>query len=184
MGKPKLPHKVKLFTGFLFRDPQVYKKAKAILSRKFGPIDFESRMLPFNYTDYYRQEFGPDLVRAFTGFSGMIAPENLSRIKLITNSIEAKLSKSGKRTINIDPGYIDMGKLVLASTKDYTHRIYLRDGIYAEITLAYRDKSYRPYPWTYPDYSSAEYIAVFNSMRETLIKNPNKNVSDLPQFIQ
>lgn len=170
MGRPKPPHKVKLFAGFLFNNPEIYKKAKAILSQKFGPVDFESRPLPFDYTDYYREEFGPDLIRIFTGFSRLIAPESLSRVKLITNSVEAKLSKAGKRTVNIDPGYIDMGRLILASTKDYSHRIYLGKGIYVEITLIYHDKSYRPCPWTYPDYRSAEYAEIFNSMRQTLMK--------------
>ena len=172
MGKLKSPHKVKLFTGFIFNNPEIYNRAKAALINKFGPIDFESRALPFNYTDYYAQELGTGLVRVFTGFSRLTPPDKLSRIKLITNSIETKLSKSGKRTVNIDPGYIDMGKMILASTKDYAHRIYLGEGIYAEITLYYRDKSYRSHPWTYPDYSSPEYIGIFNAMRETLIKKP------------
>jgi hypothetical protein len=84
---------------------------------------------------------------------------------VVTNALEAKLSKEGKRTVNIDPGYIDMAKLVLFSTKDYTHRLYLNKGIFAEVTLYYKDDTFNPWPWTYPDYKSSEYIAIFNHIR-------------------
>jgi len=89
----------------------------------------------------------------------------LFKIKINTNIIEEKLSKHGLRIINIDPGYLDMAKLILASTKDYKHRIYLDKGIYAEITLFYQNKNFTPWEWTYPDYKSSDYIAIFNHIR-------------------
>ena len=120
----------------------------------------------FGHTDYYRDEFGEGLSRKFLGFSSLITPEKLSEIKVLTNRIEDKFRKEGRRLINIDPGYLDMAKLVLASTKDFMHRIYLDRGIYAEITLSYQNKSFRSFDWTYPDYRSKEYIDIFNEIRE------------------
>ncbi|MDD5775195.1 MAG: DUF4416 family protein, partial [Candidatus Omnitrophica bacterium] len=132
----------------------------------FGPIDYESPELPFKHTDYYRREFGTCLIRRFIAFSRLIVPSALASIKIRTNKIEHKTSRSGKRLVNIDPGYIDMAKLVLASTKDFCHRIYLDRGIFAEITLVYRKDSFTRQEWTYPDYRTPEYIAVFNRIRK------------------
>lgn len=136
------------------------------MRRRFGEIDFESAVFDFSQTDYYRKEFGPGLLRQFISFKKLIPAERLSKIKNLTNKIERKLSNSGRRTVNIDPGYICLSKLVLASTKDYKHRIYLGGGIYAEITLIYQGKIFVPWECTYPDYRSPEYIEVFNRIRE------------------
>lgn len=138
------------------------------MRRRFGEIDFESAVFDFAQTDYYREELGPGLKRQFISFKKLILPERLSKIKNFTNKIERKLSGSGRRRVNIDPGYICLSKLVLASTKDYKHRIYLGGGIYAEITLIYQGKTFVPWECTYPDYRSPEYISVFNRIRENL----------------
>ncbi len=166
MGKIKKYPPVKLIIGFIFKDAGLYGKTKKILEKLFGEIDFESETLPFRHTDYYEKEFGRDLKRAFIAFRKPIHPEYLSEIKIVTNRLEEKLSSRGLRRINIDPGYLDSAKLVLASTKDYMHRIYLNKGIFAEITLFYQDKTFKPWEWTYPDYRSREYIMIFNKIRE------------------
>lgn len=157
---------VKLIIGFIFNDENILNRAKFYLERRFGKIDFESQNLSFIYTDYYEKEFGKDLLRKFISFKKLIAPDKLAEIKIFTNKIEQKLSKGIKRKINIDPGYLNLSKLVLATTKDYVHRIYLKKGIYAEVTLFYQDKMFRPWQWTYPDYRTSEYLAIFNRTRD------------------
>ncbi|MFH1888912.1 MAG: DUF4416 family protein [Candidatus Omnitrophota bacterium] len=166
MGKLRKHYPVKLVIGFIFRDKKVFDKARGVLEKEFGRIDFESRALAFTFTDYYEAEFGTNLKRKFISFKDLARPQELARIKNRTNVIEKKLSRKDKRLVNIDPGYLDMAKLVLASTKDYNHRIYLDKGIYAEITLTYRNKSFIPWEWTYADYKSAGYIGIFNRIRD------------------
>ncbi len=156
---------VKLFTGLIFQDLTLLEQVKTILAGRFGRIDFQSGTLPFSHTDYYEEEFGRDLKRVFVSFARLIPPEGLARIKVKTNQIERRFHRGRSRRINIDPGYLDLGKVVLASTKDYVHRIYLDRGIYAEVTLFFQDKTFRPWPWTYPDYKTADYIAIFNQVR-------------------
>jgi len=184
---------VKLIIGFIFKEEGILSKAESILKRLFGKIDFESQTLAFTHTNYYEAEFGKNLKRKFISFQNLIPPQNLPKIKITTNTIEKKLSKKGLRSINIDPGYLDMAKLILASTKDYKHRIYLDKGIYAETTLFYQNKSFAPleipkhsegktrfltgftsWEWTYPDYKTADYIRVFNQIREIYAKQRKK----------
>ncbi|MDD4894559.1 MAG: DUF4416 family protein [Candidatus Omnitrophica bacterium] len=167
MGKIRAYHPVKLIIGFIFKDAEALNKAEGALKRRFGRTDYESQVLNFTQTDYYESEFGANLKRKFISFTKLIHPKYLPQIKIITNKLEEKLSgENGKRLINIDPGYLDMAKLVLASTKDYNHRIFLDKGICAEITLSYKGKSFAPWEWTYRDYKTAEYIAIFNHIRQ------------------
>lgn len=165
MGKIKEAGHVKLFCGFFYRDAQQYQKAKDECSAAFGEIDYESSPLPFTHTDYYEKEFGKNLLRNFVSFERLIAQDALAEIKIKTNEIEKKLEREGRRTVNIDPGYIALSKLVLATTKDYVHRVYIGKGIYAEITLHYKDRAFQAFPWTYPDYKTQEYIEIFNKIR-------------------
>lgn len=166
MGQIKKHKPVKLIIGFIFKQESVFNAAGLVLEKRFGKTDFQSRVLPFNHTAYYEGEFGKGLKRRFVSFKKLILPSELPKIKTYTNRAEKKLSSGSSRLINIDPGYLDLAKLVLASTKDYKHRIYLDKGIYSEVTLCYENKSYRPWEWTYPDYKSAEYIAIFNRIRD------------------
>lgn len=170
MAKIKKHKPVKLIVGFIFKEENALHKAEILLVRHFGKIDFESQTLPFTHTDYYEAEFGKDLKRKFVSFKKLILPEALHRIKIITNKIEKKLSRPTGRLINIDPGYLEPAKLILASTKDYKHRIYLNKGIYAEATLFYRNSTFNPWEWTYPDYRTAEYINIFNRIREIYVR--------------
>lgn len=165
MGKIRKHIPVKLIVGFIYNDGESLKKARCYLVKRFGKVDFESAAVPFIYTGYYEKEFGKDLKRKFIGFHKLISPCKLSGIKIFTNKIEKKLSKGACRRINVDPGYLNLSKLILATTKDFAHRIYLSRGIYAEVTLFYKDKNFRSCEWTYPDYRTAEYIEVFNNIR-------------------
>jgi len=158
--------KTKLICGFIFKETNNLKKAKIILSARFGEIDFESSIIDFDYTDYYEPELGKELFRQFISFKKLIPPELLPGIKIRTNRIERKLARNHKRTVNIDPGYLDLSKLVLATTKDFAHRIYLNSGIYAETTLVFRNRSFTHFDWTYPDYRTGQYIGIFNQIRD------------------
>jgi hypothetical protein len=129
-------------------------------------MDFVSAVLPFNYTDYYHDEMGQPLVRRFVGFDRLIQQEELALIKEHTNRLEMKLSFGKNRTVNIDPGYLLAERLVLASGKDCAHRIYLGRGIYADLTLMFRSRDYRPLPWTYPDYAEPKVRAWLRALRQ------------------
>ena len=165
MGQTSLHKKVKLIIGFIFNDGAILKKAESLICKEFGPMDLQSKIIDFSHTDYYNKEFGENLKRKFISLKQLITPEKSYLTKLVTNKIEDKLSKSGKRMINIDPGYITLSKLVLLTTKDHSHRIYLRRGIYAESTLKFHRGTYLPWETTYPDYRSDSYIKIFNEIR-------------------
>lgn len=165
MGEIFLPKETKLICGFIFSDRKYFVLAKSLLVKKFGEIDFESDDIPFNYTNYYQEEFGTGLIRKFVSFKKLINPNQLANVKIFTNRLEKKLSAGNKRRVNLDPGYVDLAKLVLATTKDFSHRIYLDKGIFAEVTLVFQNGTFTPFSWTYPDYASKEYIQIFNQIR-------------------
>lgn len=166
MGRIHIPERVKLIAGLISCDMGLFMEVKKILAKRFGGVDFESGLLDFDSTDYYRKEMGQNLKRKFLGFKKPFDLKNISDVKIDTNLLEKRFSESGKRKINIDPGYLNLSKVVLLSTKDYSHRIYLAKGIFAEVTLFYKDKTFNPWPWTYPDYKTKEYISIFNSIRD------------------
>jgi len=168
MGIPRRAGKVKLIAGILFSDAGAYAAAKKALAGAFGRIDFESGVFDFTHTSYYAGEMGQGLKRRFLSFERLIDPAKAYGAKIRTNLIERCRMKGGRRTVNIDPGYLDLAKLVLFSTKDYSHRIYAGKGVFAEATLFYKNKAFNPWPWTYPDYKTAEYLGVFNSIRDIL----------------
>jgi hypothetical protein len=165
MGTAKEPAPVKLIISLLSGDPDQLARAQAELAQHYGPIDFESEWLPFDHTNYYAPEFGPRLQRRIVTFTPLVDPGELPAIKHQTNRLEASLAVEGKRTVNIDPGYVSLGKMVLASTKDHAHRLYIGRGIFAEGTLVYQRGRHRPWPWTYPDYASERYCAIFDQIR-------------------
>jgi len=167
VGIARIPKRVKLIVGLIARDADLLATIKKALERALrNKVDLESGVMDFIHTGYYAEEMGCNLKRKFLSFRKPIDLKNAYAVKLKTNAIERRFSKDGKRAVNIDPGYLDLSKLVLFSTKDYTHRIYLNKGIYAEITLFYKDKTFRAWPWTYPDYKTDEYIDLFNKIRD------------------
>ncbi len=157
---------VKIITGLIFNDPGILKAALEALSEKCGDVDSESEIFPFDFTDYYNAEMGEGLKRKFVSFKRPLGIEDIHSLKFFTNGLEKRLSSNGRRRINIDPGYLTCGKLVLLTTKDYVHRIHLKEKIYAEVTLFFEDGTYRPWKWTYPDYRTAGYIEYFNRVRD------------------
>ncbi len=175
MGSIRPPKQVKLFAGLLSGDRDLVSRAFHLLSKQFGEIDVRSEYWPFEQTDYYSDELGEHVERQFVAFSQLIHPDAIAEIKRQTNDIETRICEdlalpADHRPVNIDPGYVALGKLVLATTKDYSHRIYLRRGIYAETTLRFHDGGWHAWPWTYPDYASKQYQEFFMSVREQLKK--------------
>jgi len=167
MGEAQEHTPAKLITGLISADTARFDSVKKILEKKFGEVDSETDALDFSCTAYYEKELGKNLKRKFFSFKKLIPLCKSYEIKLCTNKIERKCSASDKkRTINIDPGYVTLAKLVLFSTKDHTRRIYIARGIYAKLELAFTGGTFQPLEWTYPDYRTAEYIAFFNSARE------------------
>jgi hypothetical protein len=166
MGLIRPPQKVELIIGLLSSDTAALARAGDSLRRIFGRTDFESPVMDFTHTRYYEEEMGKGLKRQFLGFEKLYGLKGLYRAKSRTNRLEKRFSRGGKRIVNIDPGYLDLAKVVLFSTKDYSHRIYLDKGIFAESTLFYKDKSFNPWPWTYPDYRTSAYIGIFNRIRD------------------
>ncbi len=169
MGAIKTPKPVKLFIGILFNKPEILAQACQILESQYGPLDLQSDIWPFHYTDYYTQEMGTTLSRNFISFQKLILPDQLANIKHYTNELEEKLAKEyapPTRPINLDPGYLSLSKVILATTKDYTHRLYIGCGIYAEVTLKYQEKKFSFWDWTYPDYKSPEYLHFFTQLRD------------------
>jgi hypothetical protein len=166
MGQIKEPKPVKLVSSMFTADLELLEVARNKLSETFGRTDYESDLLPFDHTSYYAAEFGEGLMRKIVAFAELVDPGRLAQIKRLTNDLEMGWAREGKRRINLDPGYVSLAKLVLATTKNRGHRIYVGQGIYAEITLGYRNKTFRPWEWTYPDYASPLYIAIFSHIRE------------------
>jgi len=170
MGIPRSPEKALLFAGMLYSEETFAEKALSMLVSEFGPVTMESGVFRWDHTGYYSDELGGGIRRRFAVFDRAISPEDIAEIKLSTNRMEKELSRHGRRRVNIDPGYIALSKIVLATTKNYCHRIYLGRGIYAEVTLWFREGTFRPTPFTYPDYRQQEYIDFFNSAREMVKK--------------
>ncbi|KPJ56167.1 MAG: hypothetical protein AMS16_02925 [Planctomycetes bacterium DG_58] len=172
MGAIEEPKPVKLFVGMLASTPERLEEAEGILVNRYGPVDVSSEVLPFEYTDYYREEMGANLKRKFVSFERLIRPDDIIDIKHATNAIEADFAHAAagepRRPVNLDPGYLTLSKVVLATTKEYAHRVYLGRGIYAEVTLRFRHGRYEPWEWTYPDYRTPEYGEFFVELRERL----------------
>jgi len=161
------PHPVKLFIGMLSQDVSLFDRISERLRNSFGPVDMESPLWSWVHTDYYEKEMGKGLKRKFIFFQDLIGPGNIAGIKLKTIELENDyLNETGGRRINLDPGYLDSAKLVLVSTKDFSHRIYLDRGIYGEVTLAYSGRDYQIFPFTYPDFRKPEYLDIFRKARE------------------
>ena len=166
MGEIRDPQPVKVFVGILTHLPSSLPQLRGSLEEHLGPIDYESQLLDFDFTDYYEPEMGSGLKRNFWGFRRLVDPGALVDLKLFTNQLEQTLAVNGKRIVNIDPGYLTAARIVLASTKDFGHRLYLGKGIYGEVTLMYQKKGLRPLPWTYPDYRSEAYHEFFKGLRQ------------------
>jgi len=167
MSAPSTPDPVKQVVSLISRGKDLIAVAESELSREYGRIDFMSRLIPFDRTTYYHAEMGEPLIRRFVTFEKLVDPERLPEVKRWTDGLESRhRDGEGKRTVNCDPGYIALDHLILATNKKYSHRPYLRSGVYADVTLVYKRKSFQPLEWTYPDYGSQEIIELMNRLRE------------------
>ncbi len=166
MSTPQEPKPAKLFVSVISSSAERINATLSVLAAHYGILDFVSPLLPFDYTDYYCAEMGEVLFRRFASFDRLIRQEDLALIKVQTNALEDEQTEEGNRLVNIDPGYLVAERLVLASGKNYGHRIYLSKGIYADLTLIYRDKDYQPLAWTYPDYGEPEVRRWLRALRE------------------
>ncbi|MCM8820535.1 MAG: DUF4416 family protein [Candidatus Omnitrophica bacterium] len=168
--------KIKLFCGILYRDEDIVEKVKERLTEKIGEIDLMAGPFPFTFTDYYQKEMGDNLKRRFVSFKNLVSPEDAYIWKHITNDIEGEffVPSGFPRAVNLDPGYINLSHIVLFSTKDFYHRIYLGKGIFAEVTLYYEKGRYNFLPWTYTDYKTQGYLDFFTGIRN-IYKEQLKN---------
>jgi len=166
MSIPQKSNPACLVVGMFMKDRSFFEQVVSILIKKLGPIDMVSRWFNFDYTTYYEKEMGKPLYRRMISFIGLIDPVQLPEIKLITNQIELQFAYDQKRNFNIDPGYIVPERFVLATGKNYTHRIYLNRGIFADLTLIFQKGQFQKLPWTYPDYAADNVKNFLNNVRQ------------------
>lgn len=171
MGVIRYPQKTKMIAAITVNALHLFGDVKQILQSSFGPVDLESDVYPFSFTEYYSEEMGSDLHKGIMSFDRLIRKDELAIKKIRTNEIEEMFAMKGEknlqRRINIDPGYVSDSKLVLASTKNFSHRIYIGQGIFAEVTMRYLRKcGFEPLEWTYPDYKTDLVKTFLESVRQ------------------
>ena len=177
MSHPHPPKPAKLVIGLFTQKRERMAAVAADLMESFGSIDMISSLFPFDFTTYYEKEMGSPLFRRIFVFKSLIRQDALADIKLRTNAIETLYSADGMRQVNIDPGFLLMERLVLATGKNFAHRIYIGKCIYADLTLIYQKNGYQPLPWTYPDYAHG-------SIRHFLTLVRNKYMEDLKEGLR
>lgn len=157
-----------LFMGLLYpaAESGAAEEAWSRCAGRWGPEGLRSPEIPFTWSSYYDAEMGAPILRSLRCFREPVDPSGLAEAKIFTNQVETDLAREGRRRVNLDPGLLFPSRLILATTKDRAHRIPLRDGIFAELTLLYEKGGWRPLPWTYPDYRTPEYAESLTRMRE------------------
>jgi len=172
MGEVSQPDPVLLIVAAFSRHADALAWAHAQAVTAWGPIRLESPLFDFVETDYYIPTMGPQIKKCFWALEQLIDPATLPAVKLQTNGWEEQFAARGEhaepRPLNLDPGYLTPAKLVLASTKDHVHRVYVAQGIYAEVTLFYKDRRWQPREWTFPNYRRADYHEFFEQCRRYL----------------
>lgn len=166
MSEPSPPKPAKLVIGFFLKEKGLGIRVVKTLTDKYGAVDMASPWLPFNFTTYYNDEMGTPLFRRLVAFKQLIHQDSLADIKLFTNNLENEHSIDGKRVVNIDPGYLLHERFVLATGKNFSHRIHIGKGIYADLTLIYTKGGFEPLPWTYPDYASENIMTFLKQVRK------------------
>jgi len=193
MGEIKKVYKIKLVCGIIYNFLWCKKKfvvednknivdkinnsVLPIFKKEFSveEIDLQSEIIKFDFSNYYNEEMGEELYRYWISFSPSVQLSDLHKLKILSNEIEKKyFSENANRKVNLDPGYVDGSKLVLFSTKNYSHRVYIGEGIFAEVTLLYKHKQFHALDWTYPDYKTQTAIEFFSKVREVYNKEYTK----------
>ncbi len=160
MTEPKPFSPVKLICGIIASEEKFFKRAEERLVELYGPLDLTSQLFTFDFTDYYEKQMDQNLKRKFVSFSNLIFPESLGEIKIRTNALEAEIEedlKARRRIVNLDPGYMTASALIMATAKDFAHRIPLQHGIYAHLELLFGKNDVRTLNWTYPDFKTEGY---------------------------
>jgi hypothetical protein len=169
MSIPQIPKPAKLVIGVFTKNIKIIEHLALELSSQFGRIDLVSSWMDFNYTNYYQPEMGSPLARRMFAFKRLIEQTELANIKMATNQLEQAYLTAGKRQINVDPGYMLQERFVLASGKNFSHRVYIGLGVYADLTLMYQKGSFQKLPWTYPDYADPAMICFLDQVRRKYI---------------
>ena len=169
--------KEKLIIGVIYHDPEIYRAAIDELVARFGEIDDESERFSFSreFSDYYDEEIGGEGMRVILSFKDTVSPDKQAEIKTFTNDLEKKYSDGDRRLINLDPGFINHGRLMLATTKETGFRIPLSDGIYTELTLFWARGGWQKFPWTYRDYQSERVQKFLTRVRTSYLKERREN---------
>lgn len=174
MAQAKVPGPVLFLTGVLAADMDSLQATRALIEQRWGPILAASPVWPFDHSSYYREQTGGSILRMFFAFAGPFQRELLSERKRQSNDFELELAAARggagpQRPVNLDPGYLAPEKLVLASCKNFAHRIYIGSGVFAEVTLLYRHNRFEALEWTFPDYASGRYFPFFTELRRTMM---------------
>ena len=172
MGLAQNFEKEKLIIGFIYNTEENYERALKIMVDKFGAVDFETEEFSFTeeFSSYYDEELGGEAKRRILSFERLVDPEEQADIKTFTNSVEAEFSIDGNRKVNLDPGFLSHGRLLLATTKKTGFRIPLKDGIYTELTLFYARGAWQKLPWTYRDYQSERVQSFLTTVRRRYLE--------------
>ena len=165
MTRPHPVEPVKLIVALLWSDETALAESIEYLEARWGRTDLEGQDHPFDVTHYYEEEMGSAIRRRLISFQNLVAPESIREAKLVCNEIEDRLAGAMGRRVNLDIGYLDHSKVVLASAKYAGQKIHLGDGIYADMILRYRDGKYRPFEWTFPDFRDGRYDLELNAIR-------------------
>ena len=176
MGTLRAPQPVQPVMGVIYGDGENLAPLESRLAAELGEIDARSEAFDFDATDYYEQEMGPGLKRIFYGFKHLIDPAEIVDIKLRAVKIEENMSREGRRTVNLDPGYMDFNKFILVSAKFLAQKIYMTKGVYADPTIYY-DKGWKVYDWAFPDFRSGRYNHFFSEVRKSY-KAKIRNMGD------
>ena len=167
MSRRKVPPPARLLVSVIYREERDFDRSLRTISERLGTVARISGPFPFDRTGYYEREMGAPLFRRFLA-TDAVSRDELAAAKLAAEAIEREFSVHGRRTVNIDPGLLAEENLVLATGKNYSHRVYLRDGVFADLTLVFEKGEYRALPWTYPDYASTEIRSFLTGLRREL----------------
>lgn len=170
MAAPQVPDAVKLFVAVLWHDATALERAHSRMQALWGPSDYVGPDRLFDATDYYVAEMGAPLYRRMIGFRELIAPEAIVEIKLAANALEVELTGPAGRSVNLDAGYLDHNKVVLASAKNAGQKIHLGRGIYADLVARYSHGRYQPFEWTFPDFKTGRYDDELAELRQRYLQ--------------
>jgi len=160
----------KLIIGILTVEKKLPDPLIQRVVKNFGSIERIDGPYPFTYTQYYNEEMGEDIQKFFLTFEKLVSPDCLAEIKEFTNLVEDEWSSGNKRSINLDPGILSETRFILATTKDRGHRVPLKNGMYAEVTLIYMHKEFQPLPWTYADFCDPKYRILLKEIRKSYLQ--------------